>query len=308
MDLVICGEASYQEAKSSFLMDFRPPFLPSSQIAEQMDRAEYLSYLYVLPALVCTSCDVIAHGHRHHTQTPHTDRTDITHRHFVSPFVCMNLRSGGPPPLRLRFVPVPRGTYHGYAIIVDLNVSSEFTKSTELLERYDTLGYRVIPRTMYEHFRAVDSEGHMSCGFMCIILAMLRELWLGLRGGVGLELFFVFKQLVLSDLTLANVIDINLQSFRELCERHILQNGGDRSVEKLLGSLKTYPLSPAAEMPGTMHGVISHAVAYVLIEDTMRCARYGLHSAIVRCVGGALSDQVHHYATFWYVDANSCVS
>ena len=45
MELVICGEPSYEQAKASYLTMFRPPILVHPQLAEDMDRAEYLSYL-----------------------------------------------------------------------------------------------------------------------------------------------------------------------------------------------------------------------------------------------------------------------
>jgi hypothetical protein len=45
MELVICGEASYEDAKPAYLLTYRAPFFESDVIAEQMNRAEYLSVL-----------------------------------------------------------------------------------------------------------------------------------------------------------------------------------------------------------------------------------------------------------------------
>jgi len=45
MELVICGEASYEDAKAAYLLTYRAPFFESDAIAEHLNRAEYLSFL-----------------------------------------------------------------------------------------------------------------------------------------------------------------------------------------------------------------------------------------------------------------------
>jgi hypothetical protein len=208
-------------------------------------------------------------------------------------------------PLRLRHEPTKRSIYAGHAIIIDFNVTDEFTGSAQLLQEFDRIGVRPWARLMSEHIRAMDGEGHMACGFQCIMLEMLRMNAIGLRGGNELELYGVFKQLCMSDLQMHHVIDVNTSMFRNICERRITENSGDRSTATLLRALNSYPLTMFSEIKGTNHGVITLAMSEALIMDVVRNhnANQGLHVAIVKYTGGAQPDaKIHHFFAAWYID------
>lgn len=192
--------------------------------------------------------------------------------------------------------------YAGYAILIDLNVNEGFSGSRELLQTYDEAFMRCTARCMYEHPKALDSEGFMSAGYQCVALDVLKMHSIGLAGGDELDLLTVFRQLVLSELTYEHLMEIDSTTYRAIVERHLAAGQGDRTVQMMLQSLGSYALSATSEMPGTDHGVLGLAALKLIVPECVRNSAYGLHVAIVKYVGAAPESQIHHFFTMWFVD------